>query len=69
MAIGQPDIRNFIVKCHKSPWFGYVCRHDTLAKIVLWGTVDVVVTEEDGISHGGMDRQYIWATIRASEYP
>ena len=28
------------VKRHKLSWFGYVCRHDTLLKIILHGSMD-----------------------------
>ena len=30
----------FYVKCHKLSWLGHVCRHETLPKIILQGTVD-----------------------------
>ena len=30
----------FTVKRHKLSWIGHVCRHDTLLKIILLGTVD-----------------------------
>ena len=40
------------VNAHGS-WFGHVCRHDTLPKIILEGTVDgTVVAEEDLVNHG-----------------
>ena len=28
------------VKCRKLSWFGHVCRHDALPKIILQGSVD-----------------------------
>ena len=43
MATGQYPRRtsgDFTVKRRKLSWFGYVCYHDTLPKIILQKTVD-----------------------------
>ena len=41
------------VKRRKLSWFAHVCRHGTLPKIILHGTVDdVVIAREDLVSHG-----------------
>ena len=43
----------FIVKHRRFSSLNHVCYHDVLPTIMQQGTVDVVVTEEDCINHGG----------------
>ena len=44
-SISSPDVRRFccqlsVKRRELSSWFGHVCRHDTLPKVLLQGTVD-----------------------------
>ena len=56
-SISSPDVRIFFycqptVKRHKLSWFGHVCRHDTLPKIILQVIMDgIVVAEKDRVNH------------------
>ena len=53
---GRQELLLSTVKRLKLSWFGHVCRHDTLPKIILaykeQGMVGLVVAEEDLINHG-----------------
>ena len=40
VTVGRQELLLSTVKRRKLPWFGHVCRHDTLPKIILHGTVD-----------------------------
>ena len=45
-----------IVKRRKLAWFGHVCRHDSLSKTILQGTVEG--WKSRGEKNKGMDRQH-----------
>ena len=42
--------RALAVKRHRLSWFGHICRHDTLPKVILQGTMD-------GSRHRGRPRK------------
>ena len=48
----RQELLSTIKRC-KLSWFGQVCRHDTLPKIIHYGTVDGSCRVEDCIYHGG----------------
>ena len=37
---GRPELLLPIVKRRKLSWFGHVCRHDTMSRIIIGATVD-----------------------------
>ena len=50
---GHHDLLLSTVKYRKLSLFGRVSRHDTLPTIILQGTVDLAVDEEDSVNRGG----------------
>ena len=52
MAARHQELLLLTGKRCKLLWFGHICSHNTLPKIILRGTVDVVA-EEDCVKSGG----------------
>ena len=40
MLAGRHELLPSTVKRRKLSWFGHICRHDTMLKIIVEGTVD-----------------------------